>query len=294
MSAAAGDEPPARLFVALQYLLPQHLLTRLVYSLTRSRVRWLKNALIGGFVGRFHPDMHDALLPEPLRYESFNAFFTRPLRAGARPADPDPAAVVSPVDGTVSQLGRLDGSWLVQAKGHAYTLESLLAPQGDPWAENFRGGSFATLYLAPANYHRIHMPLAGTLRAAWYVPGQLFSVNAATAASVPALFARNERVVCVFAAGSLVFAVVLVGALFVGSMSTVWHGEVTPRHPRTGTALPLEAARASLTLARSAEMARFNMGSTVILLLPPGKSEWRAALAPGSVLRVGEMLGRVT
>jgi phosphatidylserine decarboxylase len=293
MSTAASDDAHARLFVALQYLLPQQLLTQLVHALTRSHVRWLKNGLIGGFVRRYHPDMHDAVQPDPLGYESFNAFFTRALRAGARPADPDPAAVVSPVDGTVSQLGRLDGSWLVQAKGHAYTLESLLAAEGGTWAEVFRGGSFVTLYLAPANYHRIHMPLAGTLRAAWYVPGQLFSVNATTTASVPGLFARNERVVCMFAAAELVFALVLVGALFVGSMSTVWHGEVTPRRTRECTALPLEARHASLTLARAAEVARFNMGSTVILLLPPGKSTWRAGLATDSAVRVGEMLGRV-
>jgi len=294
MSAAASGRTPARLWVALQYLLPQHLLTQLVHALTRSRIRWLKDALIGSFVRRFHPDMRDAVQSDPLGYESFNAFFTRALRADARPAYPDPAAVVSPVDGTVSQLGRLDGSWLLQAKGHAYTLESLLAGEAVTWAQAFRGGSFATLYLAPANYHRIHMPLAGTLRAAWYVPGQLFSVNAATAASVPGLFARNERVVCVFAAGELVFALVLVGALFVGSMSTVWHGEVTPRRPRAFTALPLESGLASLTLARGAEVARFNMGSTVIVLLPAGKSAWRAPLAAGSALRVGEMLGRLT
>ena len=294
MSAAAPDDAAARLFVALQYLLPQHLLTQLVYDLTRSRVPWLKNGLIAGFVRRFHPDMRDAAQPDPRGYESFNAFFTRALRSDARPADPDPAAVLSPVDGTVSQLGRLEGSWLVQAKGHAYTLESLLTAQAGSWAEVFRGGSFATLYLAPANYHRIHMPLAGTLRAAWYVPGQLFSVNAATAASVPALFARNERVVCVFAAGPLAFALVLIGALFVGSMSTVWHGEVTPRRPRTPTPLPVDAGDGSLSLARGAEVARFNMGSTVIVLLPPGASEWCVPLAPGSTLRVGERLGRLT
>jgi len=193
----------------------------------------------------------------------------------------------------VSQLGRLNGSWLVQAKGHAYTLESLLAAEGS-WAEAFRGGAFATLYLAPFNYHRIHMPLAGTLRAAWYVPGQLFSVNAATAASVPGLFARNERLVCVFGAGPLNFALVLVGALFVGSMATVWHGEVTPRHPRRRTELPLDGSRAGLTLARGAELGRFNMGSTVILLLPPGSAEWRATLAPGSSVRVGAALARLT
>jgi phosphatidylserine decarboxylase len=293
MSSGDIDSASARAFVALQYLLPQHLLSALAHELTRSRVPWLKNALIAGFVQRFHPDMSEAAQPDPFAFESFNAFFTRALRANARPADPDPCAIVSPVDGSVSQLGRLNGSWLVQAKGHAYTLESLLAAEGS-WPETFRGGAFATLYLAPFNYHRIHMPLAGTLRAAWYVPGRLFSVNAATAASVPGLFARNERLVCVFGAGPLSFALVLVGALFVGSMSTVWHGEVTPRQPRRRTELPLDGSRAGLTLARGAEVGRFNMGSTVILLLPPGSAEWRATLAPGSTVRVGAALARLT
>jgi phosphatidylserine decarboxylase len=293
MSGTQADSAGVRAFVALQYLLPQHLLSRLARELTRSRVGWIKDALIRAFVSHFHPDMGDAAQPDPLKFESFNAFFTRALRADARPPDPDATALVSPVDGSVSQLGRLDGSWLVQAKGHAYTLESLLAAD-DGWAEVFRGGAFATLYLAPFNYHRIHMPLAGTLRAAWYVPGQLFSVNAATAASVPGLFARNERTVCVFGEGPHSFALVLVGALFVGSISTVWHGEVTPRSPRRRTELPLDASRASLTLARGAELGRFNMGSTVILLLPPGRCEWLPALAPGSAIRVGERLARLT
>jgi phosphatidylserine decarboxylase len=293
MTVVDPDSASARAFVALQYLLPQHLLSSWVYELTRSRAPWLKNALIRAFVRRFHPDLSDAGQPDPFSFESFNAFFTRALRADARPVDPDPRAIVSPVDGSVSQLGRLDGSWLLQAKGYAYTLESLLATDGS-WAEAFRGGLFATLYLAPCNYHRIHMPLEGTLRAAWYVPGQLFSVNATTAASVPGLFARNERVVCIFEAGPLTFALVLVGALFVGSMATVWHAEVTPRHPRLRADLPLDAARASLTLARGAEVGRFNMGSTVILLLPPGRAEWRSALAPASTVRVGEPLARLT
>jgi phosphatidylserine decarboxylase len=292
MSSVDAEGAGARAFVALQYLLPQHLLSALVHELTRSRVRWLKNVLIGGFLERFHPDMSDAEQPDPFSYDSFNAFFTRALRADARPADPDPSAIVSPVDGKVSQLGRLDGSWLLQAKGYAYTLESLLATDGS-WADAFRGGSFVTLYLAPFNYHRIHMPLAGTLRAAWYVPGQLFSVNATTAASVPGLFARNERLVCVFDAASLSFALVLVGALFVGSMSTVWHGEVTPRRPRRRAELPLDAGPSSLTLPRGAEMGRFNMGSTVILLLPAGRAEWLASLAPGSTLRLGATLARL-
>jgi len=291
--SADADSLQARLFVALQYVLPQHLLTQLVHQATRSRLPWLKNALIRSFIGHFHPDLRDAAQPDPLRFESFNAFFTRALRADARRADPDPTALVSPVDGSVSQVGHLDGSWLVQAKGHAYTLESLLGPESS-WAQTLRGGACATLYLAPRDYHRVHLPLAGTLRAAWYIPGQLFSVNALTAASVPALFARNERVVCVFGTGTCDFALVLVGALFVGSMSTVWHGEVTPRNPRRRTELPLDAARASLTLERGAEVARFNMGSTVILLLPPGRAAWLATLAPGSAIRVGETLARLT
>jgi phosphatidylserine decarboxylase len=294
MTSADAESAGARAFVALQYLLPQHLLSALVHEITRSQLRWLKNALISGFMQRFRPEMRDAAQPDPFAFESFNAFFTRALRSDARPADPDPRAILSPVDGAVSQLGRLDGSWLLQAKGHAYTLESLLTAHGNEFVAELRGGSFATLYLAPRDYHRVHMPLAGTLRAAWYVPGELFSVNATTAASVPGLFARNERLVCIFTTGPLSFALILVGALFVGSMSTVWHGEVTPRRPRTSLVLPLAASAASPAVARSAEVGRFNMGSTVILLLPPGRCEWRAGFAPGSTVRVGERLGQLT
>jgi phosphatidylserine decarboxylase len=293
MSALDADSVRARLFLALQYLLPHHFVSRLAYRITRSRVPLIKNALIRSFVGNFHPDMSEAEQPDPLQYESFNAFFTRALRAQARPCDPDPAVLVSPVDGTVTQIGRLDGSWLVQAKEHAYTLESLLAADLS-WAARLRGGAFATLYLAPFNYHRVHMPLRGALRAAWYVPGQLFSVNAITTAGVPGLFARNERVVCVFGHEALSFAVVLVGALLVGSIATVWHGEVTPRAVRGCADLPLDASRAGLNLEKGAELGRFNMGSTVILLLPPGGSEWLPGLAPGSSVRVGQALARLT
>lgn len=293
MNALDADSVRARLFVALQYLLPHHFISRLAYRITRSRVPLVKNALIRSFVSNFHPDMSEAEQPDPLQYESFNAFFTRALRAQARPSDPDPAVLVSPVDGAVSQIGRLDGSWLVQAKGHAYTLESLLAADLS-WAARFRGGASATLYLAPFNYHRVHMPLRGALRAAWYVPGQLFSVNATTTAGVPGLFARNERVVCVFGHEALTFAVVLVGALLVGSIATVWHGEVTPRAVRGCADLPLDASRAALNLEKGAELGCFNMGSTVILLLPPGSSEWLPGLAPGSSVRVGQALARLT
>jgi phosphatidylserine decarboxylase len=289
MSNPDPDTISARAFIALQYLMPQHWLTSVVYAATRSRTPFIKNHLIGSFCGSFHPDMSDAEQPDAAKFESFNAFFTRALRPGARPADADPRALVSPVDGAVSQAGALDGSWLVQAKGHAYTLEALL-DEHTTWAAAFRGGSFATLYLAPFNYHRIHMPLPGTLTAAWYVPGTLFSVNATTAASVPGLFARNERVVCVFEDGPLTFAMVLVGALFVGSMTTVWHGDVTPRRPRHRAELAVPAQAA---LAKSAEMGRFNMGSTVILLLPPGSADWLPAVTAGSPVRVGQTLARL-
>ena len=272
-----------RLFITLQHVIPQHLLSRMVLRLTRVRTPWVKNTLISNFVQRFKPDVSEAAQPA-LSYASFNEFFTRTLRAGARTVDPDPRILVSPVDGTVSQIGRLEGSRLLQAKGHSFTLEALLANTGA--AERFRDGHFATLYLAPYNYHRIHMPMAGTLRAAWFVPGKLFSVNAVTAAAVPNLFARNERVVCLFDPG---FAMILVGALFVGSIATVWHGDITPYSPRRLTELPVDGP----PLEKGAEMGRFNMGSTVILLTPPGFADWLPALAPGSRIRMGEALARL-
>jgi len=279
-----------RAFVALQYLLPQHGISRLVLAATRSRNAAFKNALIRLFVRGFRPDMSDAIETEPTAYPSFNEFFTRALRADARPVDTDPLALVSPVDGTVSEAGQLDSDRLLQAKGRHYTLRALLA--GHPsWERTFRGGSFATIYLAPYNYHRIHMPLAGELREAFYVPGRLFSVNQTTARLVPGLFARNERVVCGFDAGGLPWAIVLVGALNVGSMSTVWHGDVAPRANREVTALPTSDLLAPATLPKGAEMARFNMGSTVILLLPPGAARWQETLAAGRVLQMGERIG---
>ena len=280
-----------RLFVAMQYALPQHFLSRIVLRTTRVRTPAVKNALISRFVQGFRPDMSEAAQPDALAFGSFNDFFTRKLRADARPVDPDPRALVSPVDGTVSQIGRIDGASILQAKGHDYTVDSLLA--APTWADAFRGGGFATLYLAPYNYHRIHMPLAGKLRAAWFVPGKLFSVNAVTASAVPGLFARNERVVCIFENGPHVFAMVLVGALFVGSISTVWHGDVAPRHPRRVTNLPVDGSRAPLHLEKGDEMGRFNMGSTVILVTPPGLADWLPSFAAGSRIRFGEALGRM-
>lgn len=282
----------ARLFVAVQHLLPQHVLSRVVHRIARSRNERVKNALISAFVRGFRPDMSDAVQPDPLRYPSFNDFFTRALQPDARPIDPDPHTLVSPVDGTISQIGQINGRRLIQAKGQEFTLDALLDGSSAD-AERFAGGSFATLYLAPYNYHRIHMPADGTLRSAWFVPGRLFSVNATTAASVRGLFARNERVVCVFEGGPTAFALVLVGALFVGSISTVWHGDVTPCSPRRRRELPLDASSAPLSLRKGQEMGRFNMGSTVILLLPPGAGQWPPEWQPGSRIRVGQPLARL-
>lgn len=290
------EDPPqtlrTHLFVRLQYVLPQHLLSRLVLRLTRSRLRPLKRALIGAFVRHFRPQMDEALECEPQHYATFNAFFTRRLRPGVRAFPSDPLAFASPVDGTVSQIGRLDGGRIVQAKGHDYGLETLLAA-GSHWLARLRGGSFATLYLAPRDYHRVHMPLAGVLRAAWLVPGALFSVNAATAAVVPRLFARNERLVLIFADGALEWALVLVGALFVGSMSTVWHGDVVADGRGRILDLPVTDERAPLRLQQGSELGRFNMGSTVIALLPPQTVDWNADLTAGCVIRVGQTLGRL-
>jgi phosphatidylserine decarboxylase len=294
MMAAPEPSLRERLFVAMQYLLPQHFLSRIVLGLTRIRFRPVKNLLIRSFVRHFKPNMSEAAQMNPLLYPSFNEFFTRPLQPGARATDLDPTVAVAPVDGTISQIGRLDGSKIIQAKGHDYTLEALLdgAPE---WAQRFRGGTFATLYLAPYNYHRIHMPLAGTVRAAWFVPGKLFSVNAVTAAAVPGLFAKNERVVCVFEDDiGRAFAMVLVGALFVGSIGTVWHGDVSPRRPHTRVDLPLDkGGRMPLRLGKGAEMGRFNMGSTVITLFQPDMMEWLPRYRPGDLVDVGRMLARL-
>ncbi len=287
------DESPGaagRVFVALQHLLPQHGISRLVLAATRSRATAFKNALIRLFVRGFKPDMSDAVEREPTAYASFNEFFTRALRPETRPIDPDPRAIASPVDGTVSEAGRLTEDRLLQAKGHEYTLRALLAGNR-AWERTFAGGSFATIYLAPYNYHRIHMALPGELRESFYVPGKLFSVNRTTAQLVPGLFARNERVFCGFDSGGVPWGIVLVGALNVGSMATVWHGDVTPRKYRDVSPLPVHGVLAPTELPKGAEMARFNMGSTIILLLPPGTSTWAPALTAGRTVRMGERIG---
>jgi phosphatidylserine decarboxylase len=281
----------ARLFVGLQHLLPQHTLSRFVYRMTRSRRPAFKNLLIDNFVRGFQPVMEEASQPDPLAYASFNEFFTRTLRPDVRSIDANPLAVTSPVDGTISQIGRLEGLRMIQAKNRDFTLEALLGGPSQ-WTERLAGGAFATLYLAPYNYHRIHMPLDGSLRAAWYVPGRLFSVNTVTAGSVAGLFARNERVICMFEHGPMPFAMVLVGALFVGSIATIWHGDVTPYGPKARTTLEPRSG-APLALKKGEEMGRFNMGSTVILVLPPDTMDWSPSLHAGDAIRLGQRIGSI-
>ncbi len=275
--------------ILLQFILPHHALSRLVLWLTRIRWRPFKNLLIRMFVRGFRPDLSDAALTDPYAYEDFNAFFTRALRPGARPLGGDARTIVSPVDGTMNLCGRLDANRLLQAKGHWYSLEALLAGAAGQWAAPFRDGSFATIYLAPYNYHRIHMPADGTLAAAWYVPGRLFSVNTVASRLVPGLFARNERLVLLFEGTTGAFAVIFVGALNVGSMATVWHGDVTPRRPRVVAELPLPP-QAQRFRERGAEIGRFNMGSTVIVLFGPDAARLHS-IATGTPMRVGLPLG---
>lgn len=275
--------------ILLQFLLPHHAISRFVGWITRIRWRPFKNAFTALFIAGFKPDLSDAAITDAFAYEHFNAFFTRALKIGARPLAGDARTLVSPVDGTMSQCGGLDDNRLLQAKGRHYTLQALLAGAAAQWAPRFADGSFATIYLAPYNYHRIHMPTDGTLQEIWYVPGRLFSVNNTAARLVRDVFARNERLVLLFEGAAGPFAVIFVGALNVGSMATVWHGDVTPRRPRRVTALPLppEAGRFR---ARGEEIGRFNMGSTVVLLFGPQAVELER-IAPGATMRLGQRLG---
>ena len=282
--AGASD----RAFALLQDLLPQHALSRLMHRLARSTTPWLRNALIRS-VMRAYPQiqMREAAQPDPLAYASFNAFFTRALRVDARVVEGDAGDLVSPVDGTVSQLGRVTAGQLLQAKGIHYSPAALLADEAA--AARYEGGAYACLYLAPYNYHRIHMPLAGRLTATRYVPGALYSVNAATARAIPGLFARNERVVCEFDTALGPMAVVLVGALFVGSIETVYAGELNPPRTRGGLVRSI-AEGVGTEFARGAELGRFNMGSTVVLLAGNPAVRWSERFGPGVAVRMGQAL----
>lgn len=274
-----------------QYLLPQHAVSRMVHRATRWRTRWWKDALISWFMRHHGIVLDDYLVTEPTAFTDFNAFFTRALRDGARSLPAIDDAVASPVDGTVSQAGAIDDATIFQAKGHAYDLVDLLGGSRAE-AAPFRDGTFTNLYLSPRDYHRIHMPLDGRLRRMVYVPGRLFAVNPPAVRTVPGLFARNERVVLTFDGATGPFALVLVGAFCVGSIETVWHGEITPPHGRE-TRLTAYAEHNAPALARGDELGRFNMGSTVIALFPPGSVELNATLRHASAVRMGQAIGRI-
>ena len=282
-----------RLFIGLQHVLPQHLVSRLVHRLARIEARWFSRRFIRIFARAFTVDMRDAAQPSLDSYQTFNAFFTRALRPDARPLDDAPGTVLCPVDGTISQAGPIESGTLLQAKGSRFSLQSLLGNDAE-LARLLDGGTFATIYLAPYNYHRIHMPLSAVTASMCLVPGRLFSVNAVTARRVPGLFARNERVVCHFSTQAGPMAMVLVGAINVGSIETVWAGEVTPGGGRKVQTWNYDAAGEDSTkLDAGAEMGRFNMGSTVIVAFPPGAVELEQHMTPGTTVRMGERLGRL-
>ncbi|MCB1886252.1 MAG: phosphatidylserine decarboxylase [Rhodocyclaceae bacterium] len=274
-----------RLFVLLQHALPKTALTRLMGALARLRGGKASTTVIRWFIRRYRVDMSEAANPDPAAYASFNEFFTRPLRDDARPlADAD---LLCPVDGAISQFGAIEGEQVFQAKGHTYSTAALVG--GDhQLAQTFEDGLFATLYLSPRDYHRIHMPCDGTLREMIWVPGALYSVNPATARGVPGLFARNERVVCVFDGAEGPFALVLVGATIVGSMQTVWHGVVNP--PRRPDITKWRYAPGEVTLAKGAEMGRFLLGSTVVMLFPKGRLAFHPGWQPEGAVRMGEAM----
>jgi phosphatidylserine decarboxylase len=273
--------------VLLQYALPHRVLSRLVYWATRSRIVWWKNFLIRQIVRRYNVDLGEAAQSDISTFVSFNAFFTRALKQGARTAAADPRGILMPADGRISQIGAIRQGRIFQAKGQEFSVAELLADAKR--AEDFENGTFATIYLSPRDYHRAHMPLAGTLTESVHVPGRLFSVAPAVVAQVPRLFARNERVVFHFQGEHGPFAVVMVGAMLVSSVETVWGGLEIP--PYANGVVRKDYRDREVRLERFAEMARFNMGSTVIVLFPTNRLLLDPNWTPEAPVRLGQLLG---
>jgi phosphatidylserine decarboxylase len=279
------------LFALPQYLLPHHAISRLVLWVTRCRIGWLKNGLMKWFIQRFNVNMAEAEHSDYRQYDYFNAFFTRALRAGARPLAQGEHVILCPVDGAVSQVGAIHNDTIYQAKGHNYSATTLLG--GDPeLAKQFANGKFATLYLSPRDYHRIHMPVAGSLKQMVYVPGRLFSVNPKTVRCIPGLFARNERVVALFETAIGPMAMVLVGAINVACIETVWHGVVTPPH-RHAVQRWVYTEQTPIHVAKGEEMGRFNMGSTVVCLFANDKFAFDEMITPAAAIQMGQRLASV-
>jgi len=278
------------LFVYSQYLTPQHLLSRTAGKVAECEIPGFKNKLISWFIDKYGVNMSEATLQSPEDFKHFNDFFTRELQAGARTIDADPATIISPVDGAISQLGEISHGQVFQAKGQSFSVVELLG--GDTKrAEPFLSGDFATIYLSPKDYHRIHMPCTGTLREMIYIPGKLFSVNPVTAENVPRLFARNERVAAIFDTEFGPMAMVLVGAMIVASIETVWSGLVAPLK-REVKSIPY-GSNQSITLEKGQEMGRFKLGSTVVLAFPPNKTDFIASLKATSDVQMGQAFGTI-
>ena len=274
-----------KLKVVPQYLIPKQAITALAGKLASANAGRLTTSVIKWFVKRYQVNMDEAEQPDITSYESFNDFFTRPLKKGARRITK--ADFICPVDGAISQFGDIKADQIFQAKGHQYSTLAMLA--GDKTlAARFQNGHFATLYLSPKDYHRIHMPSDGTLKSMTYVPGDLFSVNPTTAQGVPGLFARNERVICEFDSAHGVFVLILVGATIVGSMATVWHGVVNP--PRLGSVNTWTYEKQSISLKQGEEMGRFLLGSTVVMLFPAKTLNFNRAWKPEKPIRLGEKM----
>jgi phosphatidylserine decarboxylase len=292
-NAARERQTPTLLDYALawpQYLYPQHLASSLAFRLTRSRWKPLRTQFIRWFSRCYGVDLSDAIQPDPNAYPDFNAFFTRALRPDARPVDATSNAVVAPVDGQISQCGAIEDGQMLQAKNRYFALNRLLGGD-DRRSHGLANGRFVTVYLAPGDYHRIHMPVAGSLQEMVYIPGRLFSVSPATTKVVPNLFARNERVVAFFATTLGPMVMVLVGAVLVGSIETAWAGQVTPATLRHIDTTRYDCEAVPVRLERGEEMGRFNMGSTVIVIFADACVRWRANVLPGHKVRMGESIG---
>lgn len=281
-----------RLFIIVQYLVPQHLISRLIGCLAECQLNFVKNKLISWFIKRYKVDMSEAELETYHDYKSFNDFFTRSLKREARPFNKSQDIIICPADGVISQIGTIQEEKILQAKGHNFSIVDLLGGKRDI-ANSFIQGEFATIYLSPKDYHRVHMPITGTLREMIYVPGQLFSVNQITADNVPNLFARNERVICIFDTIIGQIAVVLVGAMIVASIETVWAGLVTPPKRILKTIHYNTDALKPIVLEKGMELGRFKLGSTVILAFEPNKISWRDNVTVSKVIQMGQSIASI-
>jgi phosphatidylserine decarboxylase len=279
----------AELFVALQRILPKQALSRLVAKAAESNLPWLKNALIGLAIKAFNINMDEALTSNLDDYKNFNAFFTRELKPGVRPLDIEIDSIASPADGAISQAGKINKNKILQAKGIDYTAERLLGNDED--AKRYHEGSFATIYLSPRDYHRVHIPIEGKLKRTRYIPGSLFSVNDMTAQALPGLFARNERLVCEFESNDAgTFAVIFVGAILVAGIETVWSGFETPG---PGAVRDTDFSGQSLNFMKGDEIGRFKFGSTVILLFQNQAANWEDGINANAAVQMGQKIGSV-